>query len=254
MLVKGAIMTTLIRFFTVMLQAMVLLATTMVFFLLSFLPGKTTSSIFPSLYKFWSKRFFNIFCIVEHIHQKNKLNIPSQFILISNHPSGIELLWLPSRFKVVPLAKEEIRHWVFLGRITASIGTVYVKRKDPGSRHAASHALLEKVREGRSLMIFPEGGCYGKEVQPFFMGAFDLSFKTGVPILPVFLQYEETDTYFWGDYGLIRFMVRALILPRNRNAHLYIFDPIYPGEFKDEKDMHDKVYGFYKAAEGKFGK
>ena len=225
---------------------------TVFFLLLSFLPASQTRKIFPSLYKTWSLRFFKIFGIKEHIHEKFQNPLPKHYVLISNHPSGMELLWLPSRFSVIPLSKEEIKDWFILGRIVKSIGAVFVKRKDPGSRHAASDAMLAASREGKNIMIFPEGGCYGKALNPFFMGAFHLSLEAGVPIIPAYLHYEEENIYEWGDYGLIRFMVRALFLPKNRNAHLYIFDAFYPVNYKNEQEYHDAVFSFYQNLEQKY--
>lgn len=226
--------------------------TTFVFLILSFFPSIISRRFFPSLYKIWSLRFFRIFGIREHIHEKYSKPLPKQFILISNHPSGIELLWLPSRFRVIPLAKDEIKHWLFIGRITRVLGTIFVKRQDRESRHAASEALILAAKEGKNIMIFPEGGCYGKRLNPFFMGAFHLSKATGVPIIPAYLHYEEENSYYWGDYGLMRFMVRALFLPKNRNAHLYIFDPFSPHDFKNEAEMHDHIYRFYQDIENKY--
>ena len=228
------------------------LLVTLVFFFLSFLPHVLTKTFFPDLYQIWSLRFFRIFSIREHIHEKYSKPLPKHYILISNHPSGIELLWLPSRFSTIPLAKDEIKKWLVVGRITKASGAIFVKRRDRASRHAASEALLQAANEGKNIMIFPEGGCYGKRVQPFFKGAFQLSIATGLPIIPVFLHYEEENSYYWGDYGLIKFMIRALFIPKNRNAHLYIFDPFLPGDFKNEADMHQKVYEFFLEAERKY--
>jgi 1-acyl-sn-glycerol-3-phosphate acyltransferase len=240
---------TLFKYFIFIIDLFVV---TLSFLLVSLLPVSLTKNISPKLFKIWSLRFFRIFLIQEHIHEKNHQPIPNQFILISNHPSGIELLWLPSRFNIIPLAKAEISKWFIIGRITKSIGTIFVQRADRESRHAASTALIEAAKHGKSIMIFPEGGCYGKRLQPFFMGAFHLSKETGLPILPVYLHYEEENSYYWGDYGLIRFMLRALFIPNNRNAHLYIFDPIHPENFKDETAMHQHVFAFYQQLENKY--
>ena len=242
----------LLNVFKYILFSLDFIFVTLVIFFLSLLPVRLTRKIFPWLYRTWSLRFFRIFCVKEHIHEKNSRPLPKHFILISNHPSGIELLWLPSRFNIVPLAKDEIRKWFIIGRITKTIGTIFVKRRDRASRHAASEALLEATRQGKNIMIFPEGGCYGKRVQPFYMGAFHLSKLTGLPILPVFLHYEEENSYHWGDYGLIRFMLRALFIPKNRNAHLYIFDAFLPENYKNEQTMHDSVYDFFIHAEQKY--
>lgn len=245
-------MIAILNFIKYIIYAIDFLLVTIVFFLLSFLPTPLTKKFFPAMYQIWSLRFFRIFSIKEHIHEKFSKPLPKQFILISNHPSGIELMWLPSRFRVVPLAKYEIQDWFIIGRIIKGIGTIFVKRRDRASRHSANDALLQAAKDGKNIMIFPEGGCYGKRIQSFYKGAFQLSKTTGIPIIPTFLHYEEENTYYWGDYGLIKFMVRALFLPKNRNGHLYIFDAIQPENFKDEIDMCEHTYQFYLEAEKKY--
>ncbi len=226
-------------------QASLFLLLTTAFLFLSMLPSALAKRYFPLLYQRWSACFFGIFGIAENIHPMNTYPIPEKFILISNHPSGIELVWLPARFKVIPLAKAEIRDWFLLGRIIQAIGAVFVDRKDRASRQGAAKGLFQAVEAGKNPLIFPEGGCYGKDLNPFFKGAFHLAKQTGRPILPVYLHYEEEDSYEWGDYGLLKFMRRALFIPHNRNAHLYIFDPVNPDSFETEEQLQEHLYSFY---------
>lgn len=242
----------LLNFFRYVIYVIDFFLMTLFFLVVSFLPSALTKKFAPKLFRSWTLRFFRIFGVKEHIHEKFQKPLPKHFILISNHPSGIELLWLPSRFSIIPLSKEEISHWFILGRIIKSIGTVFVKRQDSESRHAAAEAILQAVNQGKNIMIFPEGGCYGKALNPFFRGAFNLSKESGVPILPVYVHYEEENIYEWGDYGLLKFMMRALFLPKNRNAHLYIFDAFYPDQFKDKNEYKTKVYEFYQHLEQKY--
>ncbi len=221
-------------------------------FLIGLLPLSLIKNFFPRLYQKWSYSFLRFMGIKEHIHQKYDNALPKQYILISNHPSGVELLWIPSLFPVIPLSKEEIGDWFIIGRITKALGTIFVKRDKKDSRHAAIKACFEATKEGKSLMLFPEGGCYGKNLNPFFMGAFHISKELNVPILPVYVYYEEQHTYHWDNVGVLEFLSRVLFKARNRNAHLYIFDAIYPEKFSSVEEYHDKVYEFYQSVEQKY--
>lgn len=221
-------------------------------FLVGLLPLGLIKGFFPHLYKFWSYTFFRLLGIKEHIHQKHDRPLPKQFVLISNHPSGVELLWIPSMFSVLPLSKEEIGEWFIIGRITKALGTIFVKRDKKDSRHAAIKACYEATKNGKSLMLFPEGGCYGKNLNPFFMGAFHISKELNVPILPIYVYYEEQHTYFWDDVGVLEFLRRIIFTARNRNAHMYIFDAFYPEKYATPEEYHDAVYEFYKSIEQKY--
>lgn len=221
-------------------------------FLLGLLPYNLIKGFYPELYQFWSYTFVRFLGIKEHIHQKNELPLPQQYILICNHPSGVELVWLPSLFKVVPLSKEAIKSWFIIGRITTAIGTIFVKRDEKDSRHSAIKGCMQAAKDGKSLMIFPEGGCYGKNLGPFFMGAFHISKEIGVPVLPVYVYYEEQHTYYWEDITLMQFLKRIIFKARNRNAHLFIFDAFDPSRFETPEQFHDEVYKFYLEIEKKY--
>jgi 1-acyl-sn-glycerol-3-phosphate acyltransferase len=221
-------------------------------FIVGLLPLPWIRNVFPKLYQFWSRTFLRFLGIREHVHQKYDQPIPSHYILISNHPSGIELLWIPSLFKVIPLSKEEIGDWFIVGRLTKALGTIFVKRDKKDSRHAAIKGCFDATKAGKSLMLFPEGGCYGKNLNPFFIGAFRISKELNVPILPVFVYYEEQHTYHWDDIGAMEFLSRVLFKAHNRNAHLYIFDAVYPDKYADAEAFHDAVYEMYKKIEEKY--
>lgn len=226
-------------------SGVILFHLTLILLVASLFPAIWRNSFFPWLYQHWSASFLGIFGIAKQVHNMYRKSLPDHYILIANHPSGVELLWLPAYFRVIPLAKAEIRDWFLIGRIVQSIGAVFVNRKVGASRQGAARSLFDAVDSGKNVMIFPEGGCYGKDLNPFFKGAFHLSKQTGVPILPVYVHYEELESYTWGDYGLLKFMWRVLFVPRNRNAHLYIFDAVNPDRFGDEQEMRDYMHSFY---------
>ncbi len=238
-------MTLFIRIGKQMVSGVILFHLTLILLVASLFPATWRNSFFPRLYQHWSASFLGIFGIAKQVHNMYRKSLPEHYILIANHPSGVELLWLPAHFRVIPLAKAEIRDWFVIGPIVQSIGAVFVNRKVGSSRQGAARSLFDAVVSGKNVMIFPEGGCYGKDLNPFFKGAFHLSKQTGVPILPVYLHYEELESYAWGDYGLLKFMWRVLFVPRNRNAHLYIFDAVNPDRYGDEQEMRDYMHSFY---------
>ena len=193
-----------------------------------------------------------MFGIEEHFHEHLKGPFPEQYVLISNHPTGIDVIWLPARFNVIPLSKNEIGQWPFIGRITRTAGVSCVKRDDAESRRASLVACLHAVKEGKSLLIFPEGGCYGKDLQPFKDGAFDIAARKKIPILPIYVYYEEENTYEWGDIGPFDYIIRLLIKAKNRHAHLHIFDPIDPTGFADGEALKNYMHNYYTQLQEKY--
>lgn len=232
-------------FFRYLFRTIDFILITLVALLCSLLPHFAIKGFFPRLYRFWSLSFVRWFGVIEHIHQYNDKEIPKQYILISNHPTGIDVIWLPGRFNVFPLSKDQISRWFVVGKITREAGVIFVKRESASSRHASLRAMMDAIDEKKNLLIFPEGGCYGKLINPFKDGAFRVSMAKNIPILPVYLHYEEENTYEWGDIGALPYIIRLLTAPKSRHAHMYIFDAIEPGRFKDVNEYRKFMSDFY---------
>ncbi|MGK9806621.1 lysophospholipid acyltransferase family protein, partial [Salmonella enterica subsp. enterica] len=54
------------------------------------------------------------------------------------------------------------------------------------------HEMLARLRSGRSVGVFPEGGTRdGRELGPFHARIFLAAVEAGVPVQPVALRYGE---------------------------------------------------------------
>lgn len=205
----------------------------------------------PKLFQIWSGAFLRFTGIECHIHQRYNPPLPKRYVLISNHPSGADILILNALFQVHPLAKDTIRAWWIIGRIAASAGAVFVKRDSRDSRNAAKQQLIDSAMQGYNLLIYPEGGCFGRHLRPFKYGAFDIALAAGIPILPVYFQYEAENDFEWGEYGMIHH-VYNLCRVCNKHAHCYIFDPVFPDAFGTPEAFSDYVHKLYEQWEAKY--
>lgn len=215
---------------------------TVVLYSLSWLPASMTRRFYHRLFRLWCRVFVRALGVDLYLHEKHHNPIPKQFILIANHPSAVEDVGIPALFNAYPLAKEGVRKWWWVGRINVAAETVFVKRDDPDSRHAAVDTMLARLTRGDSIALFPEGGCKGRRIHSVFhSGAFDMSMKTGVPLLPVFIHYESQDRFEWREpYNLIQMMWRFMS-SRNGRANYYLYDAIYPANETDKKAFAESV-------------
>jgi len=219
---------------------------TLILYVLSWLPRAFTGDYYHTLSRSWCRFFIRALGIDLRLHQKNTQALPEHFILIANHPSALEDFAIPALFNVYPLGKEGVRHWYFIGRISAKADTIFVKRDNPESRHAALESLVDAVQKGRNVAIFPEGGCKGRRIYSKFQtGAFDISIKTGVPILPVFLHYEEQDTFEWRDPQTLLQKFWHYMTCQNNHANYYVYDAISPDGFTNKEEFAKHVHARY---------
>jgi 1-acyl-sn-glycerol-3-phosphate acyltransferase len=132
-----------------------------------------------------------------------------------------------------------------LGRISDYAGTIYVKRGDAESRHAALQSLIDAVKSGKNIVLFPEGGCKGSRIHDMFhTGAFDISIQTGVPILPVFLQYIDQEAFEWKGQSL-PLKLWQIFISKNSLVNYYVHDAIEPDQFSDKKSFAKHTHSLY---------
>jgi len=226
---------------------------TVALYLLSFLPHTLIKSAYFRLFSIWCRFFVRALGVDLRLHQKNIKPIPKQFILIANHPSAFEDVGIPALFKVYPVGKIEIRDWWWVGRINQAAGTLFVKRESRESRNDAAGQIAQTLSEGNSVAIFPEGGCKGRRIyKDFRHGAFDISLRTGVPILPVFIHYEAQQDFEWQPPHTLIDMMWHFMTTQNNRANFYVYDAIDPQQFPDKKTYNEHVHNLYLQWQAKY--
>lgn len=114
---------------------------------------------------------------------------PSVFVV--NHQSALDVLVMGTLLKreFTIVAKKEARFdpRAMIGSLL--IDPAFIDRSDSEQARATLDALVDRIRGGTSLLIFPEGTRSVTPVLgPFRKGAFHLAVQSGVPIVPVVLR------------------------------------------------------------------
>jgi len=147
----------------------------------------------------------------------------SPMVYVCNHASYIDpvllLSVLPPNVHVV--AKNEVMHWPILGRALKKLGYPTVERLDVSKSLAATESIMESIKQGYSVIIFPEGTfTYATGLRPFKLGAFKIAVDAGIPLCPIALQ--GTRHFMRGDQWLMhltRFKITIAepIIPEGRD-------------------------------------
>jgi lyso-ornithine lipid O-acyltransferase len=122
-------------------------------------------------------------------------------ILIANHISYLDIPVLASLGPTLFLAKKEVADWPLMGALGRCLGMLFVDRSKLSSRAQAMRDIQEQIRQGYSVVIFPEGttsetGPLRGRV-PFFGGAFRIAREERVPIEILYLEYKPLDRCLW---------------------------------------------------------
>jgi len=235
----GALLIQMIAIFDMLLATLCL-------YLLSFLPRRLTISWYPKLFQGWCWIFIRALGIDLKLHQKNLHALPKHFMVIGNHPSALEDIGMPALFKARFLAKEEIKKWWILGRISTAANMLYVKRESKESRATAREALIQALQQGDNIGLYPEGGCKGRRVfLPFHYGCFEIAFQANIPIIPVFLHYEAQENFEWGPKESLLQKIWAMLKSPNKTVNYYVFDAIHPEQFANHQNLCEYVQNLY---------
>ena len=109
-------------------------------------------------------------------------------IYMSNHQSYFDifavLAGLPVNFKFI--LKQELMKIPFLGPAIKRAGYIGIDRSEPKKALRSMNEAANKIRNGVSVLIFPEGTRSDNgDVQSFKKGGFHLAIKSGCDIVPV---------------------------------------------------------------------
>jgi 1-acyl-sn-glycerol-3-phosphate acyltransferase len=121
------------------------------------------------------------------IEGRQKATRGTTYVIIANHQSIIDILLINClRYRFKWISKIENSKVPVLGWYLRMAGYITVDRGNEESKQEMLEKSYRCLKEGISIMIFPEGTRSSEGGIGFFKrGAFQLAIKAGVPILPV---------------------------------------------------------------------
>jgi 1-acyl-sn-glycerol-3-phosphate acyltransferase len=167
----------------IVIAGTVVVATTVII-----ISGFTSGRVAQRLTVKWARlvlRSVGISCSMENA---TNIVMGTSYIITPNHQSIMDFLpllsMLPLRFRWV--LKKELLSIPLFGWGLISIGAVSIDRSSPSEAFKAILGATERLKDGWSVLIYPEGTTTQDGLMlPFKRGPFILAVKTGVPILPV---------------------------------------------------------------------
>jgi len=109
-------------------------------------------------------------------------------IFMSNHESQLDPPFLVAALplQAVYIGKKELKYVPFVGWAAWAAGVIFIDRGDRERAIRSIHDAARQIREGKNVVIFPEGtrSRTGKML-PFKKGGFALAQDAGVPIIPM---------------------------------------------------------------------
>lgn len=113
-------------------------------------------------------------------------------MFVANHVSWVDIVALHSQHMMGFIAKHEIRSWPVVGWLTTRTETIYLRRGNSDSLGGVMHEMATRLRAGRAVAAFPEGGTRdGHVLGPFHARIFSAVVAADAPVQPVALCYGK---------------------------------------------------------------
>ena len=148
-------------------------------------------SIFWRVPRFWSKAVLWAAGVDVRVHGAEQiLTPPASCVYASNHVSWFDVFSIASvlpRYSFV--AKAELLRIPIFGVGAKAVGTVPIERANQKAAFASYEQAAQVIREGRSVVVFPEG-TRGRSyaLRSFKKGPFVLAISAAAPIVPIFVH------------------------------------------------------------------
>ena len=157
-------------------------------------------------------------------------------LIAANHISWLDILALHAEVAMGFVGKAEIEEWPVFRFIARTGGTIFHRRGSHDSANDVMSAMTGRLKQGRRVAIFPEGGILpGAEVRVFHARMFRAAVEVGCPVQPVMVRYlsdgkRDDDILFHKDESMLANFGRLLARP-GVVADVHFLPPI---ESKDQ--------------------
>lgn len=145
----------------------------------------------------WSRRYFAFIRLVGIAKPEYPapIELPAGggAVIIANHPSLLDVVFVMGAIpRLTYVAKESWMTSPLVGRLLRTCGHIASPRgKTPADGAIALDRMIQALRAGRTLLVFPEGTRSPRHgMWPFQRGAFEAAVRAGAPIVPCVIEVE----------------------------------------------------------------
>ncbi len=142
------------------------------------------------LNRLWGKLFFSIAGIPVKVQYDFEPDLKKTYVFCANHFSYVDIAAMGIIIKnyYAFVGKSSIKGIPLFGYMFTKLH-IQVDRGDKNSRVTSMTRSLKELQSGRSVMIFPEGGIWSKNIPKMLLplkdGGFAMAIKQQIPIVPI---------------------------------------------------------------------
>ena len=169
-------------------------------------------------------------------------------LLVSNHISWLDIVALHAACYCRFVSKADVARWPLLGILATGGGTLYVKRDSRRDAMRVVHRMVDALKDGDVVAVFPEGTTGdGSSVLPFHSSLIQAAITAGAPVQAVALKIVDRRSgspnraaSYMGDESLLASLWRTL---RARELRVVVaFGALQYSEGRDRRAWADDLH------------
>lgn len=164
---------------------------------------------------------------------RNELPKNSNFILMPNHRSYLDIFIVAGLTPAAMVGKAELKKWPF-GRMGALItNSILVDRNDTRSLINTMNKIKASVSKGIPVILFPEGTTHkGPLTKSFKKGSFKIAADAGIPVIPMAIEFADKEDAWVGNDLFLSHFFRQMGKPVTRVSIRY-GEPIVSSDYME---------------------
>lgn len=139
-------------------------------------------------------------CKIHIINRNAVKDIPEPVIFVVNHSNGHDFPVVAQCIKkhFYILADFTMKKDIIVNLLNRLNGCIYVDRKNPSSKKQSKSKMIDHLKSGHNILLFPEGTWNlnpSRMLLPLNWGVIDISKQISVPIIPITILYRNNQAY-----------------------------------------------------------
>lgn len=176
--------------------------------------------------KWWSRLIVRILLLPVKVEGRENLEKGQSYVFVSNHQGAFDIFliygYLNRNFKW--MLKRGIRKIPLVGIACEYAHHIYVDKSGPSKIRKTYGNAREVLKEGMSLVVFPEGSrTFTGHMGTFRRGAFMLADELQLPVVPLtingsFNVMPRMKDWKWIIWHPLKLTIHSPILPKGKGA------------------------------------